>query len=117
MAFVPPNAPPPYGYETQQIPTATPVSAMNAFSPPPIQGGFPSNQNQTPGIQQQFQPQQPQYVQSPQPMQQTMPGAIQPFQGVPNMTPQQVQQVQQVLQSYPPEKLGMIQQQIQQVAP
>jgi hypothetical protein len=41
----------------------------------------------------------------------------QPFQGVPNMTPQQVQQLQQVVQNYPPEKVQMIQQQVQQMMP
>lgn len=41
----------------------------------------------------------------------------QPFQGVQNMTPQQIQQVQQVVQSYPPEKLQMLQQQVQQAMP
>lgn len=99
-------APPPY---TAQLPTPTPAPAMNAFSPPPIQGAYPQVQ-----MQQQFQPQQPQgimpqqqYVQSPQPIDQ-------PYQGVPNMTSQQIQQVQQVLQSYPPEKLQMVQQQLQQ---
>jgi hypothetical protein len=71
-----------------------------------------------PYMLQQLQPQQPQgdisqtqYVQPPQLLGQ------QPFQGVANMTPQQVQQVQQVIQTYPPEKLQMVQQQIQQVLP
>lgn len=41
----------------------------------------------------------------------------QPFQGVPNMTTQQIQQVQQVIQSYPPEKQQMLQQQVQQLMP
>lgn len=43
--------------------------------------------------------------------------APQSFHGIPNMTQQQAQQVQQVLQTYPPEKLDMIQQQIQQTLP
>jgi hypothetical protein len=48
---------------------------------------------------------------------QPIPQGQQPFQGVSNMTHGQVQQVQQVLQSYPPEKLATIQQQVQQVMP
>lgn len=104
---------------------------MNAFSPPPpMQGGYPQAQIQSPMQQRHFQPQQPQFiqpiqdqmaqpqfVQNPQLLEKPMPLPQQQFQGVPNMPNQQVQQVQQVLQSYPPEKLEMIQQQVQQVMP
>jgi hypothetical protein len=40
--------------------------------------------------------------------------AQQPYQGIPNMTPQQVQQVQQVIEQLPSEKRQLVQQQVQQ---
>jgi hypothetical protein len=102
-------APPLYTSQPVQLPTPTPAPAMDSFGKPPIQSGYPQGQ-----MQSQFQsPQtgypQPQYIKYPQPMQHQI-------QGVPNVTPQQVQQVQQVMHGYPPEKVQMVQQQLQQIS-
>ena len=89
--------PPPYMMMPQQLPTPAPAPMHNGFSQPPIpQSGYPQAQPQ------------PQY-----PSQQQSLPIPQPYDGVPNMTSQQIQQVQQVIQNMPPEKLHMMQQQVQ----
>ncbi|KAF2134218.1 hypothetical protein P153DRAFT_272306, partial [Dothidotthia symphoricarpi CBS 119687] len=67
----------------------------------------------------QAQYQQPQFNQPHEgpAMQQPVFTAQQPFSGLPNMTPQQLHQVQQAIQNMPPEKLQNIQQQVQQMIP
>ncbi|KAF2645991.1 hypothetical protein P280DRAFT_357810, partial [Massarina eburnea CBS 473.64] len=93
---------------TMSIPQQPPSTA--AFSPissppPPYAAVPPAStliQNQNP------------FVQSPQVQQNAYPQNQQPQQYPPSMTPQQQQQVQQVIQNMPPEKMQMYQQQAQQ---
>lgn len=112
--------PPPYMMESQQLPTSTPVPVSSVLSQSPLpQYNYQQVQAQPytspqPQLvpQTQGQMQQPQYNQSQQ-----SPPIPQPYHGLPNMTSQQVQHVQQVIQNMPPEKLQMIQQQAQMGPP
>ncbi|KNG49130.1 hypothetical protein TW65_04111 [Stemphylium lycopersici] len=102
-----PIAPPPYTMQSVQLPT--PTSIPNATtSSSPVQG----QQQQY----QQVQTSQPSQYQYPQttasPRQEFI--VQSPYQGISNMTPQQVQHVQHVIQNMPTEKLQMVQQQVQQ---
>ncbi|KAJ4984026.1 hypothetical protein SVAN01_10457 [Stagonosporopsis vannaccii] len=107
--------PPPYTTAPHQLPTPTPAPMSNAFVQPPApQYGYPQSPPQV------YAPPPPQlappHEQSQQyayATQQASPPVPQPYQGLPNMTTQQVQQVQQVINNMPPEKLQMLQQQLQ----
>ncbi|KAL1595888.1 hypothetical protein SLS60_009578 [Paraconiothyrium brasiliense] len=96
--------------QAQQLPTPTPAPMQNAFGQAP-----PENQ-----MYGQFQQQQPQNHIPPsqayptqQPAQQST--MQQPLQYPQNMTSQQRQQVQQIIQNLPPEKVQLYQQQAQQM--
>ncbi|KAF3038833.1 hypothetical protein E8E12_006956 [Didymella heteroderae] len=88
------QAPPPYMTGPPQLYTP-PAPTSNTVVQPPVQNGYP--------------PAQQPFVQG----QQQSPPIPQLYQGVHNMTSQQIKQVQQVVQNMPPEKLQMIQQQLQ----
>jgi hypothetical protein len=104
------SPPPPYTMQHQQVLTSTPAPIQNAFSQLPHEKEtYQQSQSQQP--QHYVQP--PQGYPPPQPIQQAM--AQQPLQYPPNMTPQQQQQVQQIIQNLPPEKVQLYQQQAQQM--
>jgi hypothetical protein len=102
-------APPPYTAEVQ------PQQAQNAFGQvqPQQQNGFPQAQGQMEPQQFQSSVQDPQFVPQGPPTQPMM--GQQPLQYPPNMTAQQQQQVAQIIQSMPPEKVQILQQQAQQM--
>ncbi|KAF9692493.1 hypothetical protein EKO04_009431 [Ascochyta lentis] len=113
--------PPPYTMGSQQLSAPTPAPASNAFVQQPVlPGGYSQTQPQyhmqpqapllpsSQGQAQQSHFDQPQHQSPPIP---------QAYHGMPNMTSQQAQQVQQVIQNMPPEKLQMMQQQAQMMSP
>ncbi|KAF9730395.1 hypothetical protein PMIN06_011426 [Paraphaeosphaeria minitans] len=101
--------PPPYTMQPQQLLASTPAPMQNAFSQMPEKEMYGQAQPQQP----------PNYVQSLQgyPAQPSIqqPVLQQPLRYPPNMTPQQQQQVQQIVRNLPPEKLQLYQQQAQQM--